>query len=313
MILSQFHPLNSIPVLAKENEAVTSFIPLTAGEDITIHVINQEDVDISQQTIELFEESSLLITVDKSVWQDILQENELFIDFNENYLETHIDVLPVVVDISETNKWNCDPLQRGVIETKITLSGYTFISDQHGVSCNWVELPETSTNHSYLIRFIGENRAGRSIKYSLFHSQLRKDVLDELLPKHSFDSSYITYPFSSTQNAIFTLHWENRSFGQISENSIEKIFQYELPTMYLGLLHFVPNKRSQPHIINNTTEIKSTTKYGRFLYSAKVETKSSEKKSGLLVLSQTYDSGWLAFKTNKPLSPALISHPMYNW
>lgn len=191
---------------------------------------------------------------------------------------------------------NCDFWQRGSVGKTMINSVLTYEARRRGASCDYLLLDNITTNKDHLVRFIGHNLSGRSMKFYLYNDTTKRSDLEILLPKGKFDSSYTTLSWPFLEDREYLLNLETRSFGtETSQNELEKVFVYTPPLSWLASWQIIP-KDYTPQVSN--LKIISSQKTGTAIYKVTLE-----GDHGLLVLSQSYDSGWLAFKGNGDLLP----------
>ena len=155
-----------------------------------------------------------------------------------------------------------------------------------------------STKNGYLLRFVGDSLKGRGLKLYLFNDSTGRNDLEAILPDKDFDETYsvLSWPFVS--EGSYTLNLETRSFGrQKAENVVDKIAIYQVPTEWLAGWYIEPsvNKfgiREVGGALNNDVEVIDVNKIGTYRYNADI------KGYGVILLSQGYDSGWIAYENN---------------
>lgn len=303
--------VNNTPILVKKNETTVASISLPIGREFRVFVINQSQTDINQQTILIEEEESLLIRVSEDIWDAYTSNNLDLLKIYEPYIRAEIQSFPIDVDMSSDNFENCDYLSRGhTSKSHISGTSYSFLANEYGVGCDRVFLPNINTHASYAIRWQGENISGRSLKFYLSHGGLNKDIQEELLPRGVFDKSFVTFPWTNIGNHNYTLHWENKSFGQVAENKIDRLAFYNFPAEQLSKLVLLPDSDSDELRSSSPIEIESSRKISNSLYFAEISVlRTGEESSdlGLLTLSQSYNQGWIAFSLNG-LDTQILDH-----
>jgi hypothetical protein len=179
--------------------------------------------------------------------------------------------------------YNCDLKKMGSVSKINSEQGILYKAENGGVSCDYLDYPDLKYNQAYVLRIAGENKSGRSLKIYLFNDSSQFAELEEVLPEGDFDKNYIIYPKEKLTGSGYTLSLETRSFGRIkSENLLSKVdfYQINIPTIdkYGG--------------INNGLEIRDYKKYSTFGYKFDIQ------GGGLIMLSQGYEDGWVAFETS---------------
>jgi len=189
--------------------------------------------------------------------------------------------------------YNCDLQKLGKVQKIKNQAGIYYKAEEGGVSCDYFDYPNLFHPQGYILHIKGNNLAGRSLKFYLFNTSTQKVDLENLLPTGSFDEFYYLLP-SNNEGRGYTLNIETRAFGRItSENVIEKIEFIPVPLNWLQGISF-----GSPTPQTSNLKIVNSQKTGTAFYKVTLE-----GDHGLLVLSQSYDSGWIAFKGNGDLLP----------
>lgn len=210
---------------------------------------------------------------------------------------------PQVYDFSKQGQGtigNCDVLKRGVAEKQDS----KYSADERGAVCDYVVMPELDTRLSYLMRMQGENIEGRSLKFFLYNTGSKRNDIEYLLGKNTYDQTFSLLPWSF--DGTYTLNIETRSFGQYAENRVDPVELWWLPLEQITGARIistngetppasgVPTRDSLWSPVEESPQVRSdllvteVKKYGTWLYI--VETKNG----GLLKLSQGYDEGWVS-------------------
>ncbi len=198
---------------------------------------------------------------------------------------------------------NCDLLKIGTVGKKHTEGGIEYTADSGGVSCDFLEYPEIAYNESFLLRVKGQNPKGRSLKIYLYNTTTGRMDLEELLPKGSFDEYYFV-PAKKMAGKGYTLNLETRSFGKIaSENILTGVEIYKVPKNVDTSISIDTDNIST----GNNLTIKEVKKITPVLYQVKAE------GAGVLQLSQGYEPGWVALKTDSKEIQKLTHFQINGW
>jgi hypothetical protein len=182
---------------------------------------------------------------------------------------------------------NCDLRKLGKVSKSRLKNDVLYRAEGGGVSCDFYAYDNLSYDKAYVLRIKGENKEGRSLKIYFQNWETGRMDLEELLPTGKFDNYFVVLPKLSNKKG-YTLNLETRSFGRIaSENRVENIEIYPFDLSFLTSL--VQNPENEA-IINSNLRVEDVRKLGTAFY--KVQTSGS----GLLVLGQGYEKGWLAFE-----------------
>lgn len=172
---------------------------------------------------------------------------------------------------------NCDVLTRG----SAAKNGSIYTADERGAACDYVEMTDLDTRLSYLMRIMGENKEGRSVKYFLWNSGSKRNDIEYLLGKNKFDQNFTLLPWEF--GGSYSLNIETRSFGQKAENRLEPV-----EVAYFPLKQIAGARVGEVNKNENKLKIKGVSKTGTWLYRVEVG------GAGLIRLSQGYDEGWTA-------------------
>ena len=232
-----------------------------------------------------------------------VSENEEWSEYRQDFrfqmLDSRVIVEvggePFVYDFGRSGQGtigNCDVLSRGMAEK----SGNVYIADERGAVCDYVVMSELDPRLPYLMRVRGENIEGRSVKFFLWNTGSKRNDLEYLLGKSEFDQAFTMLPWS--WDGFYTLNIETRSFGQRTENIVEPVEVRWLPLSQIAGTKLITNQT-----LDNNLRIIEVSKTGTWLYKVKVE------GQGLIKLSQGYDAGWVAIKTeNSKFKVQKFSH-----
>lgn len=193
--------------------------------------------------------------------------------------------------------YNCDLKKKGEVVKERLDNGNFYGAYNGGVSCDWFYYPDVKYNQAYVLHLKGKNITGRSLKFYLQNVKTKRMDLEELLDVGDFDSYYVIYPTEANtgveeEDLGYTLNVETRSFSKIaSENEIQVI---EFIPFDIDFLQNLTIKGDEPQITSNQVKVTHVGKWGTVLYKVKVE-KTNAGETGLVVLGQGYDNGWLAF------------------
>jgi len=179
---------------------------------------------------------------------------------------------------------NCDLQGIGEVWREFGDVGVLYRAENGGVSCDFFDYPGLEYSRGYLLRLKGENREGRGLKIYLYNKSTGKADLEQLLPQGRFDQSFFVLS-KNLEGSGYTLNVETRSFGRIaSENVLEKIEFVPVPVGWLESLRIGEIERKK-----NGAVVLEPKKINPIYYKTRV------RGEGLIVLSQGYESGWVAF------------------
>lgn len=184
--------------------------------------------------------------------------------------------------------YNCDLKKIGTVGKESEADRVVYTANGGGVSCDYYDYTSTtSQNQSYVLRIVGENLRGRSLKIYLYNPETKKMDLEELMPNGEFDQYFVVLPKNGNDTG-YSLNIETRSYGRIASENILKGIEF-YPFDY-NLLQSIYKGNRNPEIFGNglvINEVKSTGD------AFKAQVKTGEGKN-LLVLGQGYEEGWVA-------------------
>ncbi len=184
---------------------------------------------------------------------------------------------------------NCDLFKRGNASKEVASSSIIYNAVSYAASCDYSILTDISNQQDWLLRFIGGNVKGRSLKFYLFNQASMRNDFETLLPGGKFDASYGILAWPNVFNSEYVLNVETRSFGdEVSENELNPVLAYPVPLTWLQEFRLEP-KDGQSEV-QNSLKIASIRRLVPSLYLVKVKAGSSDN---YLVLGQGFDSGWL--------------------
>lgn len=183
--------------------------------------------------------------------------------------------------------YNCDLKKIGSVSKENDGDKIVYEALDGGVSCDFFSYPDLSYSQGYILRISGENKEGRSLKFYLQNTKTKRMDLEELLPEGKFDETFVILP-KDLGGSGYTLNIETRSYGRVSsENILEGVEFIPVPLAALQSVKLVPESNSN---VGNDIEIIESKKVGTGHYNIK-----TNSRTGLVVLGQGYESGWLGF------------------
>lgn len=229
------------------------------------------------------------ITYISDAWEKIFKDQTFAVKGGDITISSYSQSVPV--DFNDDKKVsNCDVFERGKITKSVFPNYYLYETSGRGTLCDYNFVEGVSIYNNYLLRFTGENISGNNLKFFLHNnSSKRSDIIDTLQDSGSFDNSYTVLDWMQLEDLGYTLNFQNRSFGgEVSENKLEEVAFYDYPFGWYSQWYLggdgsaIQTKTNSLSVINvNKTET----------YKYEVEAKGN----GVLVLSQGYDDGWIAY------------------
>jgi hypothetical protein len=267
-------------------------LSLTVNQPLTYSYFRQEDLVEKNGEFEISDRLISTATISGQIWNPLLKPQQLALPSSQ-LLKIKLNTSPWSFDPTSFEGFaNCDVFNRGSITKTNVFDGAKYQARNNGGVCEGIDLTQVLPDQSYLMRWRGENQAGRSLKYYLLNPATGQVDLEDLLPEGPIDQTYSLLAQSQLRNANYYLNWETRSFGEdLSQNQLTSIDFYPLPLEQLAQLALMPQEGDVR--IHNQVDVSQVAKWGTHYYQAQV---TSHQPQGVVVLSQSFDQGWLGFK-----------------
>lgn len=192
---------------------------------------------------------------------------------------------------------NCSVLDQGSVSKELNNKSITYQSKDWGVGCDYVSLFDTSSMNSYIVRFSGNNKLGRDLKFYIYNKASNRNDIEGLLGSGEYDRSYALMDWDKLSKNNYIVNLESRSFGRKNAvNVLDRSTIYQVPLAWLESWIFTPDSVKNEGRVFNNLEIISSEKFGTHKYVITVS------NSGLLELSQGYDDGWIAYRVSNQSS-----------
>ena len=210
---------------------------------------------------------------------------------------------PVLKETFQTNIDICNATETGTIKNSVSqLDGQTVLQLQTlgANNCSasfW--LPNLPHKISYLITSQSHNQTGQSLLFWLENLNSRKADIETYLPQTAnsgLQTNYFVQPPMENDGLGYTLHFDSTSIGrQPAVNHLGEITINPIPYSFLTELNLrSTNPKSPPQTFRL-----ETTHPNPSLYRVTIE----PSKNSVLVLFQSFESGWLAYQTTNSFFP----------
>ncbi len=280
--------VNGKQILIKQDETLIKNLSLVANEPIQINLFSPENVDQNSKTVA--KQAIKTSTINHDVWQAAQLTTPKIFDLTGpiNY-QPHL--VHTVAFIDEDHIKNCDQQTRGQITTTKKNDHLIYRAQNDGALCQSIYINQLGSGWHWL-RIRGQNLSGRSLKTTLSSIQ-GENIIEDLMPINAFDQLlpfFLDYQMAQ-DGLVLTL--QTQSYNQIeSQNLVEKIEFYQAPLEQLALLQLGDKKEKT----NNKLKLIEETRLANYYYNL------HSQIGGQLVLSQGFDSAWLAWSQpgNKP-------------
>ena len=236
------------------------------------------------------------------VWEELQKPTSFTLDANARTLELSLVAPAQEVNLATAGKLspdNCDLFERGSVEKTIGKGYVELIARDHSAVCDFAPLTTTSTAEGHLLRVVGQSISGRGLKTYVYNKATGKAELEVLAFGSKFDKSFSLLPWKKTEPGSYVLNVETRSFGKdIGQDRVERIAVYDIPLDWI--LNWKVEK-GEAGKGENPIKVSRVSKFGTFFYRVKLRASDGPgptgegENEGLIVLSQGFDRGWMAF------------------
>ncbi len=230
------------------------------------------------------------------LFERVSKEQEVVLDFDVKSVAAVVNQGGGVVEDFTLGRGNFEPVncdldKRGEVDKKLLLGGsLDYRASENGSSCDFFDYAKLSQSKSYLLRMKGVNEEGRGLKIYLHNKDTKRMDLERILSNGDFDDWFLVLSKPGNVRG-YTLNVETASFGRVeSENILEEISFWPVPAKWLSEVKLVGGAEDRDV---GDLVVKGVNKLGKSNYSVQVE-----GKSGVLVLGQGYNRGWLGYQIN---------------
>ncbi len=191
---------------------------------------------------------------------------------------------------------SCDGYNTGLYQQEMktdTAGSYLRLSSKRSSNCLSIDLPMLPQRYAYAVAV--EHRAvrGRPLSFSLTNRETRRTFLETLLPtqKDGFTTSWFVIPAMDTYGLGYSVNIDNISIGRTpTVNDLKRIRVYPIPYEFLAQMRFTKNEQIPAVTL---TKPASVSHPNPAWYAVHIE--DAARVGRTLILSQSYDSGWIAF------------------
>lgn len=201
-------------------------------------------------------------------------------------------------DFQNIKPTNCDQFNNGPMKTDVLSNELIELTSKDSDNCVYFDLKYLPHKYGYLISIDSKNISGKSLQLLTINQNSKKFDLEINLPKNKTQSTnYFILPPMEQDGLGYTLHFDNISYGDvISRNQLGQITVNQIPYNFLTNIKLVKDEgeiQPETYAINSTHPNPS-------LYEINI----NELKVGesTIVLSQSFNNGWKAYKVNKNIS-----------
>lgn len=225
------------------------------------------------------------------IWANVVNPAVISIPAGQHSIQMNLATSWTDVPITGLASQNCEVFHRGQYSADQNKMSVTYEATDYASICTGTTIPLLNTKMSGLVRFAGQNSAGRSIKFYISDNNSNRADLEELVSGDTFNNIYTLLDWKKLPAQIYGINWETRSFGQPAINKLDHIQVLPLNIDRLVHLKVVANSVDTSPKVKNKVELADSSKVGTYQYNVYLKNSST---SGLLALSQGYHKGWIA-------------------
>ncbi|MEK7551488.1 MAG: hypothetical protein AAB532_02720 [Patescibacteria group bacterium] len=314
-------------IYEKELNINLTTIPKEYTEKINMNVNGIKDYKIdpakSQETLGntflLTKDENVIVFSSTNLTQEVIIGNQTISSFLGNLENINIDtnnasievIIPKISDNYQSfeytpskdslkDVYNCDFFRKDNFKAELinqsNLNGIN-LNSSNSSACLEFYAQNLVHNQGYAIFIESKNNAGRSLHFWLNNEDLKYPVIDTYLDSKNTLSSYVIAPQEDFGRA-YSFHLENISLTKDKvSNTLFKISKYPIP--YNFIINLKLSNKDEANTNNSTSSIGSVDHPNVYSYVIK---DVSSSKNTFLILSQSFDKGWKAYKINKSSS-----------
>lgn len=269
---------NTFLLTREDNIVVFSSIDLSQKVSIGKEAISSFLRDLDNLSLNIDKDSKIQIIVPK---------------INDNYQS--FEHIPSQNDLK--NVYNCDFFRKdnfkaevGSIENKAAIN----LKSANSSACIAFYAQNLVHNQGYAIFIESQNNEGRSLHFWLNNEDQKYPVIDTYLDSKESLSSFITAPLEEFGRA-YSFHLENISLTyEKVNNSLGKISQYPIPYNFItNLVLSNKNVAKNNEIKPTISSVEHPNEYTYVVKDLKTD------NNAFVILSQSFDRGWKAYKIEK--------------
>lgn len=298
--------INNQIIEISDGQSIRTYLKnLVVGESINLRLFGQnyakeigndylvEGVDVTKKTYS------------EEIWDSLNTASVIELTQPITEIVMQVPVIPQKIDFtSRDNFRNCGRFEQGKIDKKVVESSVTFTAEQGGVICQGFWLENAATKKAHIVELNYQNEFGKSLEYYFENLRTRKAELQNVFGnKEQVFLNLISW--DNLPNSQYSFNLESRSFGEISSvDTLESSYLYQLPYSSFWFSGIELGSKSSEKL--SFAEVTLEKKVGTFFYLLNIESKSDDD---IFVLSQSYNSGWIAFSLDNKV---VLQHFLYN-
>lgn len=212
---------------------------------------------------------------------------------------------------------SCDGFNTGLYqhEMKQDKDGiYLRLRSLGSSNCLSIDLPLLPQRYGYLVSVEHRWVRGRPVSFSVTNRETRRTFIETLLPqqKNTFATSWFIIPPTDQYGLGYSVNFDNISIGNnASVNDLKRVRIYPIPYDFLTQMRFI-RKGGVPVPEGDILKPASVSHPNPAWYEVKLA--NPNKTNQTLILSQSYDTGWIAFTTTNlfPYIKPVGNHVLIN-
>lgn len=286
---------------------------LIIGEEVPLKYFDAELATIENGTVEVDRSEAIVSNIATDVWTDTIVARKFPLNKEVDQVSLTLKVNHYPIQLPQIEGFNCDPFQRGSVNTSKTESGYLFETKDFGSLCMGIKFSGTRTSQNYWLNLSGRNFNGRSLKFFMEDIERRRAVIDELTPESQYTQSYFLPSSLQSLDGEYSINLNTRSLsGEYAANQLESIdlIAPSLPLEWIEGIFLQSLDGSEQSFNQDALIIEGVEKFGTGFY--KLQLKSVDERDGWLSLSQSYDPGWIAINFDGFSNLSLLEHFLEN-
>ena len=223
-------------------------------------------------------------------------------------------------DIEYLNKevHSCNPFNTGVMKQGIVKEEdktWLRFESVGSSNCLDIDLPVLTHKTGYLVKIESRYIKGKQLVFSVINKDSKRNEIETYLPKLPATNSFFIIPPMEEYGQGYTLHFDNVSIGrQETINDLGRIEVYPIPYRLLKGLRIVSDSSGRdyyPFIDKNSFQVEHPNP--SFYKISFNNTAIDQLNKDILVLSQAYHQGWVAFSLNFSMwKPFVYDHFLVN-
>jgi hypothetical protein len=180
-------------------------------------------------------------------------------------------------------------------------------NDQRG--CLSFDIPTLEHKNGYLVAVESRHVAGRPMMFSLINMTAKHTELETYLPEDpNIKTSYFILPPLASDGLGYTIYVSNDSIGKYpSVNDLRRIRVYQIPYDQMVNMHTGIALQSDHSTLSLSVDHPNPAYYKVTLNS------QPERLNTTLILSQSYDPGWIAWGDGTLLPHVLVNNWENGW